>query len=89
MWQSFDYPCDTFLPEMKISWDLGLDRYITSWKGMDNPAQGEFSGGTDRRGLAQIVVAMKRKHNKDQRRVLEWPLFYGMAMIKTKSVVQV
>ena len=59
LWQGFDYPCNTFLPEMKISWDLGLDRYITSWKGMDNPAQVEFSGGIDRRGLTQIVVASK------------------------------
>ena len=48
LWQSFDYPCDTFLPEMKIGWDLGLDRYITSWKGTDNLARGEFSGGLDR-----------------------------------------
>ena len=47
LWQSFDYPCDTFLPEMKIGWDFGLDRNITSWKDTDNPARGEFSGGLD------------------------------------------
>ncbi|KAL4654745.1 hypothetical protein ACB092_01G402200 [Castanea dentata] len=42
---------------MKIGWGLGLDRYITSWKGTDNPARGEFSGGLDR--LPQIIVAME------------------------------
>uniref|UniRef100_A0A7N2L336 Apple domain-containing protein n=1 Tax=Quercus lobata TaxID=97700 RepID=A0A7N2L336_QUELO len=34
----------------------GLDRYITSWKSAEDPAQGEFSGGLDPRGLPQLVV---------------------------------
>nr|XP_023904132.1 G-type lectin S-receptor-like serine/threonine-protein kinase At4g27290 [Quercus suber] len=60
LWQSFDYPSDTFLPEMKLGWDLvsGLDRYLTSWKSTEDPAQGEISEGFDRRGLPQLV-AMK------------------------------
>uniref|UniRef100_A0A2N9H8W4 Apple domain-containing protein n=1 Tax=Fagus sylvatica TaxID=28930 RepID=A0A2N9H8W4_FAGSY len=60
LWQSFDYPCDTLLPDMKIGWDLatGLDRYLTSWKSTEDPAHGEFTGKLDRRGLPQLV-AMK------------------------------
>ena len=60
LWQSFDYPCDTLLPDMKVGWDLatGLDRYLTSWKSTEDPAHGEFIGKLDRRGLPQIV-AMK------------------------------
>uniref|UniRef100_A0A2N9IUZ4 Receptor-like serine/threonine-protein kinase n=1 Tax=Fagus sylvatica TaxID=28930 RepID=A0A2N9IUZ4_FAGSY len=60
LWQSFDYPCDTLLPDMKVGWDLatGLDRYLTSWKSTEDPAHGEFIGKLDRRGLPQLV-AMK------------------------------
>jgi hypothetical protein len=60
LWQSFDYPCDTLLPDMKVGWDsaTGLDRYLTSWKSTEDPAHGEFTGKLDRRGLPQLV-AMK------------------------------
>ena len=45
MWQSFDYPCDNFLPGMKLGRNLvtGFERYISSWKSIDDPAQGEYS----------------------------------------------
>ncbi|XP_030928870.1 G-type lectin S-receptor-like serine/threonine-protein kinase At4g27290 isoform X3 [Quercus lobata] len=58
LWQSFDYPCDTFLPEMKLGKNLvtGLDRFFTSWKSTDDPAQGEFSIRLDLRGLPQVVL---------------------------------
>ncbi|KAL6283263.1 hypothetical protein ACE6H2_014192 [Prunus campanulata] len=58
LWQSFDYPCDTFLPEMKLGWDLvtGLERHVSSWKSTDDPAEGEFSIRMDRRGLPQVVT---------------------------------
>ncbi|XP_062169643.1 G-type lectin S-receptor-like serine/threonine-protein kinase At4g27290 isoform X2 [Alnus glutinosa] len=58
LWQSFDYPCDTQLPEMKIGLDLvtGLDRFLSSWKSMDDPAQGEYSIRIDPRGLPQRVL---------------------------------
>jgi hypothetical protein len=34
LWQSFDYPCDTLLPGMKLGRNTmtGLDRYLSSWK---------------------------------------------------------
>ncbi|CAL2253387.1 unnamed protein product [Prunus armeniaca] len=56
LWQSFDYPCDTFLPEMKLGWDLvtGLDRYVSSWRSTEDPAPGEFSLPMDRRGFPQV-----------------------------------
>jgi hypothetical protein len=61
LWQSFDYPCDTLLPEMKLGWNLvtGLDRFLSSWKSTEDPAQGEFSLRIDLRGLPQQVL-MKR-----------------------------
>ena len=58
LWQSFDYPSDTLLPEMKLGWDLlnGLERYLTAWKSAEDPAKGEISGRYDRRGLPQLLV---------------------------------
>ncbi|XP_027353641.1 G-type lectin S-receptor-like serine/threonine-protein kinase At4g27290 isoform X2 [Abrus precatorius] len=47
LWQSFDYPTDTLLPEMKLGWDLktGLNRRLTAWKNWDDPSSGDFSWG--------------------------------------------
>ncbi|CAI0376009.1 unnamed protein product [Linum tenue] len=47
LWQSFDYPCDTLLPGMKLGWDSksGLNRGLTSWKSPDDPSTGDFRWG--------------------------------------------
>ncbi|XP_020237974.1 G-type lectin S-receptor-like serine/threonine-protein kinase At4g27290 [Cajanus cajan] len=47
LWQSFDYPTDTFLPDMKFGWNLrtGLNRNITAWKSPDDPSPSDFSFG--------------------------------------------
>ncbi|XP_027353643.1 G-type lectin S-receptor-like serine/threonine-protein kinase At4g27290 [Abrus precatorius] len=47
LWQSFDYPSDSFLPGMKIGWDFrkGLDRRITAWRNWDDPSIGDFTWG--------------------------------------------
>ncbi|KAL5147508.1 G-type lectin S-receptor-like serine/threonine-protein kinase [Glycine soja] len=57
LWQSFDYPCDKFLPGMKLGWNLvtGLDRTITSWKNEDDPSKGEYSMKLDLRGYPQVI----------------------------------
>ncbi|KAJ7520472.1 hypothetical protein O6H91_19G007300 [Diphasiastrum complanatum] len=39
VWQSFDYPTDTWLPEMKMT----SKTTFTSWKSLINPASGRFS----------------------------------------------
>ncbi|KAH1120993.1 hypothetical protein J1N35_004153 [Gossypium stocksii] len=58
LWQSFDYPCDTFLPGMKIGINFvtGFDRHISSWKSMEDPVPGLYSMRIDPRGLPQLVV---------------------------------
>lgn len=58
LWQSFEYPCDTFLPGMMIGGNsqTGVDRYLISWKSADDPGPGQFSFGIDRRGFPQLVV---------------------------------
>ncbi|XP_021905852.1 G-type lectin S-receptor-like serine/threonine-protein kinase At4g27290 isoform X2 [Carica papaya] len=47
LWQSFDYPTDTLLPEMKLGWNLktGLNRRLSAWKNSDDPAPTDFTWG--------------------------------------------
>ncbi|XP_023730383.2 G-type lectin S-receptor-like serine/threonine-protein kinase At4g27290 isoform X1 [Lactuca sativa] len=58
IWQSFDYPSDTFLPEMKIGKDLvtGHENYITSWKSDDDPSKGDYTYGCDLHGYPHQVI---------------------------------
>ncbi|KAJ6950318.1 G-type lectin S-receptor-like serine/threonine-protein kinase [Populus alba x Populus x berolinensis] len=58
LWQSFEYPCDTFLPGMVIGGNsqTGMDRNLTSWKSADDPGPGQFSYGIDRQGFPQLVI---------------------------------
>ncbi|KAK1419590.1 hypothetical protein QVD17_28794 [Tagetes erecta] len=55
IWQSFDYPSDTILPNQKVGKDLvtGLHRSMTSWKSPDDPAIGEYSNIHDMSGYPQ------------------------------------
>ena len=47
LWESFNYPTDTFLPEMKFGWDLrtGLNKKLIAWKSPDDPSPSDFSFG--------------------------------------------
>ncbi|KAL0017635.1 hypothetical protein SO802_004704 [Lithocarpus litseifolius] len=58
LWQSFDYPSDTWLPGMKLGWDLktGLERRISAWKSPDDPSPGELSWGVELHNYPEIVV---------------------------------
>ncbi|GMN65096.1 hypothetical protein TIFTF001_034166 [Ficus carica] len=49
LWQSFDYPSDTVLPNMKFGWDLksGLNRRLSAWKNWDDPCPGDFTYGVE------------------------------------------
>ncbi|GMN69305.1 hypothetical protein TIFTF001_038354 [Ficus carica] len=58
LWQSFDYPCDTLLPDMKISWDKdsGRERYLTSWTAPDDPSSGDSTYKIEHKELPQLVL---------------------------------
>lgn len=58
LWQSFSYPCNNFLPGMKIGRNLltGFDTFVSSWSSAVDPAQGQFHLGMDTRGLPQLVL---------------------------------
>jgi hypothetical protein len=58
LWESFDYPGNTFLAGMKLKSNLvtGPYRYLTSWKDPQDPAEGECSYKIDMHGFPQLVT---------------------------------
>ncbi|KAJ4882220.1 Receptor-like serine/threonine-protein kinase SD1-8 [Raphanus sativus] len=61
LWQSFDFPTDTLLPEMKLGWDnrTGLNRFLRSWKAPDDPSSGDFSTKLKTNGFPEFYVCNK------------------------------
>ncbi|XP_058073039.1 receptor-like serine/threonine-protein kinase SD1-8 isoform X1 [Magnolia sinica] len=66
IWQSFDYPTDTYLPGMK----LGLNRkspqnswMLSSWTSEEDPAPGDFTLGMDSDGLADQFLIRRARQN--------------------------
>ncbi|KAK3132728.1 hypothetical protein QOZ80_6AG0526840 [Eleusine coracana subsp. coracana] len=58
LWQSFDHPTDTHLPEMKLRINYGVrpgDRLV-SWRSPSDPAPGSFSYGGDPDTFLQTFV---------------------------------
>ncbi|TKY66617.1 G-type lectin S-receptor serine/threonine-protein kinase [Spatholobus suberectus] len=76
-WQSFDYPCDTLMPGMKLGWNLetGLERSLSSWKSVDDPAEGEYVIKMELIGYPQI---MKYKGPNIESRAGSWNGLYAV-----------
>ncbi|CAL9023721.1 unnamed protein product [Prunus brigantina] len=55
LWQGFDHPTNTMLPDMKVGLDRRskLNRFITSWKSQDDPETGSYSYRIDPSGFPQ------------------------------------
>ncbi|XAR66356.1 Non-specific serine/threonine protein kinase [Bertholletia excelsa] len=56
LWQSFNHPTDTFLPEMKVKIPAAETPVFTAWRSADDPSPGQYSMGIDPRGPPQIVI---------------------------------
>ncbi|KAJ0014028.1 hypothetical protein Pint_20310 [Pistacia integerrima] len=58
LWQSFDYPTNMLLPEMKLGWNLktGHEWYLSSWVSDKVPSPGAFKLGLDPDGSDQLIV---------------------------------
>ncbi|KAI9086695.1 hypothetical protein K1719_031289 [Acacia pycnantha] len=58
LWQSIDYPTDTWLPGGKIKLDNKTKKpqYLTSWKNSEDPAQGLFSLELDPKGTTAYFI---------------------------------
>ncbi|XP_015574228.2 G-type lectin S-receptor-like serine/threonine-protein kinase At4g27290 isoform X1 [Ricinus communis] len=57
-WQSFDHPCDTLIPGMKLGWNLVTNQSwsMNSWKSSQDPSTGDYTYKLDPHGLPQIVL---------------------------------
>ena len=89
LWQSFDYPCHTLLPGMKLGIDFvtGQDRFLTSWKSMEDPAQGEFALRIDPRGFPQLIAV---KGDEIKARAGSWNglSFTGYARLRPNPIFE-
>nr|QUS47410.1 S receptor kinase [Raphanus sativus] len=58
LWQSFDFPTDTLLPEMKLGYNLktGLNRFLTSWRSSDDPSSGVISYKLEMRRIPEFYL---------------------------------
>lgn len=58
LWQSFDYPCDTFLAGMKYGFNFatGINRVLTSCNSSDDPSSGDFTNELDPNGVPQFYL---------------------------------
>nr|BAA92836.1 S18 S-locus receptor kinase [Brassica oleracea] len=58
LWQSFDFPTNTLLPEMKLGYDLktGLNRFLTSWRGSDDPSSGDHLYKLEPRSFPEFYI---------------------------------
>ena len=74
LWESFDYPTDTFLPGMKLGWDLkkGVNWSFTAWKKPDDPSPGDFTYGILDMGIHSYPEAYIWKGNKKFYRTGPW-----------------
>lgn len=87
LWQSFDYPGNTFLPGMKYGIDLvtGLNRDLVAWKSPNDPSTGDYSNRMNPRGVPQFFL---RKDSEIQFRSGPWNgmRFSGMPNLKMNPI---
>ncbi|KAG5524288.1 hypothetical protein RHGRI_031083 [Rhododendron griersonianum] len=58
VWQSFDHPTNTLLPNMKLGLDrrTGHEWLLTTWKSRDDPGTGEYSYRVEPSESPQLVL---------------------------------
>ncbi|EOA17874.1 hypothetical protein CARUB_v10006283mg [Capsella rubella] len=58
LWQSFHFPTDTLLPQMKLGWDrkTGRNIFLRSWRSSDDPSTGKFSYRLETRSFPEFFI---------------------------------
>ncbi|XP_047267039.1 G-type lectin S-receptor-like serine/threonine-protein kinase At4g27290 isoform X2 [Capsicum annuum] len=71
LWQSFDFPTDTHLPDMKLgkNFKTGLEVYLSAWKNDNDPTPGEYTLHIDPTGYPQGII---RRGTRESARAGPW-----------------
>ncbi|PHT50937.1 G-type lectin S-receptor-like serine/threonine-protein kinase [Capsicum baccatum] len=71
LWQSFDFPTDTHLPDMKLgkNFKTGLEVYLSAWKNDNDPTPGEYTLHIDPTGYPQGII---RRGKRESARAGPW-----------------
>ncbi|KAI3843123.1 hypothetical protein MKX03_031302, partial [Papaver bracteatum] len=56
IWQSFDYPTDTWLPGAKLGFNKKNDQSLTSWRSREDPATGFYNYELRPNGKIQLAI---------------------------------
>ncbi|URE24420.1 S-locus lectin protein kinase family protein [Musa troglodytarum] len=58
LWQSFDHPCDTLLPGMKlgVDYNANISRQLVSWKSHTDPSPGDYVFKMETSGVPEISI---------------------------------
>nr|GLL18308.1 uncharacterized protein LOC109149192 [Ipomoea trifida] len=58
LWQSFDYPTDTYLPGMKmgINFQTGHEVYLSAWKSAEDPSPSDYTSNLLVTGYPQGII---------------------------------
>ncbi|XP_008777765.2 G-type lectin S-receptor-like serine/threonine-protein kinase At2g19130 [Phoenix dactylifera] len=61
-WQSFDHPTNAWLPGAKLGYDKlnKVDRFLTSWRNLEDPSPGPFSVEISPDGISQFYFLANR-----------------------------
>uniref|UniRef100_A0A2N9HYX6 non-specific serine/threonine protein kinase n=1 Tax=Fagus sylvatica TaxID=28930 RepID=A0A2N9HYX6_FAGSY len=88
LWQSFDYPCDSLLPGMKLGWDsrTGQEWRLSAWKSPDDPSPGELTYAIPHNNYPELVMK-KGLGEVLQNRPMEWPCLQWCTTVKDQPVL--
>ncbi|KAK1280715.1 G-type lectin S-receptor-like serine/threonine-protein kinase [Acorus gramineus] len=58
LWQSYDDPTDTLLPNMRLSVNLTthVEKVLRSWRSENDPGSGEYTSSVDSTGARQLFI---------------------------------
>ncbi|XP_057790553.1 G-type lectin S-receptor-like serine/threonine-protein kinase At4g27290 isoform X3 [Salvia miltiorrhiza] len=86
LWQSFDFPTDTWLSGMKMVDDLdaGVSTNLTSWRNWDDPSPGDFFAKIESHAMGEMVMY---RGTRKRFRTGKWNGIYFNGMPRFRSTV--
>ncbi|KAF3773210.1 hypothetical protein EJ110_NYTH54484 [Nymphaea thermarum] len=87
VWESFNHPTDTFLPDGRVGVNKVTKQYIaiTSWKSKDDPSSGLFSQKINPNGRLEFPLYWNNTHEYWTTGVWDGQIFTGMPEMRIAS----